>query len=135
MDMVGKLAAFLLLSNSHHSGPSEAELISLAWRCTAAVYQPSAEAQNLAFKEQHYIKPTADGTIKATTLTLIDHFDSPGKPQVAEQQSQASHELELPLPVLVVAVRGTASTVDAMVNANSRSRDASALFVCQLALS
>lgn len=57
------------------------------------------------------------GATKATTFILVD--------KAASQQASNSF-----LPVLVIAVRGTASSIDHMVNINSQAKDASCLYVC-----
>ncbi|KFY27699.1 hypothetical protein V491_00774 [Pseudogymnoascus sp. VKM F-3775] len=96
---------------------SEAEIISIAWKCAAGAYDPTSNIQfdGLEFKLQNYIPPSIGGTTKATTFILVD--------------KDASHQAPNPfLPVLVIAVRGTASSVDHIVNINSQSKDASCLY-------
>jgi hypothetical protein len=61
--------------------------------------------------------PSAGGSTKAISFTLVNRTVSPD-------------ETNSFFPVLVAAVRGTASIVDGMVNANNHAKNASKLFVC-----
>lgn len=65
--------------------------------CAAAVYEPSKkhEIEGIELQRLRYVKPTHDGTVKATAFTVV-----------------------LKLEVLFVAIRGTANVIDHMVNAN-----------------
>jgi hypothetical protein len=101
-----------------HSTPDEAAIINLAWKVSAAVYQPNRAIADDAFvvEELLYTTPSLSGTVKGTTITLI----SQSSPEAVPNQF---------LPLVIVAMRGTASVVDRMVNANSQPQDASWLFV------
>lgn len=57
------------------------------------------------------------GATKATTFTLVD-------------KAASQEDSNLFLPVLVIAVRGTASSIDHIVNINSQAKDAGCLYVC-----
>ncbi|KAK7510156.1 Alpha/Beta hydrolase protein [Phyllosticta citriasiana] len=87
-------------------------LISIAWKCAAGTYDAdyTARLQNYEFRLQNSFPPSAGGTTKATTITLVESLDT----------SSGSSSF----PVVVVAIRGTASTVDAMVNLNIAPRTA-----------
>lgn len=106
------------------SNQLEAEFIDIAWKCSLAVYNPTCtiQSETIDFKVQNYFLPSAGGTTKAVSFTLVNTT-------VSAMESKSF------FPVLVVAVRGTASTVDGMVNANNSARDASKLFVCNTFLS
>ena len=107
------------LSLTDLSNQSEAEVISIAWKCALAVYNPTCaiRSETVDFKVQDYVVPSAGGSTKAVSFTLVNRTVSPD-------------ETNPFFPVLVVAVRGTASIMDGMVNANNQARDASKLFVC-----
>lgn len=102
-----------------HSSQSEAEVISIAWECAAGVYYPTSDIRSdgFEFNVQNYVPSSTGRAIKATAFTLVD--------------TGASQKASNPfLPVLVIAVRGTASRMDHIVNVNSRPKNASCLFVC-----
>lgn len=86
--------------------------------CAASVYdrQSLPNVEGLELKELEYIPHSGSGTIKATALTLI--------------QETALQEPANPLlPTLVVAIKGSKSVVDWMVNLNNQTCDATNLFV------
>jgi hypothetical protein len=102
------------------STQSEATIIDLAWKSSAAVYEQNTSLvdPDLIFQQQLSLCPSSGGTVKATTITIIS-------------QSSSSKKLDnLYLPVMIVAVKGTKSNVDIMVNANCKGSDALGLFVC-----
>lgn len=102
-----------------HSSQSEAEVISIAWKCAAGVYDTSSDIRSdgFEFKLQNYVPSSTGGATKATAFTLVG--------------TGASQKASNPfLPVLVIAVRGTASSIDHIVNVNSQAKNASCLFVC-----
>lgn len=101
------------------SNQFEAEVIAIAWKCSLAVYDPTCtiQSETIDFKVQGYVVPSAGGSTKAVSFTLVNTTVSPD-------------ESKSFFPVLVVAVRGTASIVDGMLNANNHARNASKLFVC-----
>ncbi|KAK9860254.1 hypothetical protein MYU51_010681 [Penicillium brevicompactum] len=108
--MVSLVRAF-----SHHrlttsSSAEKAHLVSVAWKCASGAYDPSiCPAQHdLTFTQGQAVKPSAEGTVKAMTSTIV----SSNTPQ-----SDA-------LPLLVIAIRGSAGAIDHMVNANGRPKSA-----------
>ncbi|KAE8384136.1 hypothetical protein BDV23DRAFT_177281 [Aspergillus alliaceus] len=96
----------------------KARLISVAWHCARTVYESSSSLPpnnsvhcgNWNLEPRHCIVPSADGTIKAVSFSCV----SATVPGTAENG----------LPVLIVAIRGSASAVDHMVNANHEPRNA-----------
>ncbi|PIG84970.1 hypothetical protein AARAC_010899 [Aspergillus arachidicola] len=95
----------------------KAELISIAWHCAREAYEtssglPNSPAQNEKWKLEpgDCIVPSTDGTIKAVSFSRVSLVD-----KGTENKD---------LPVLVVAIRGSASAVDHMVNANYEPRTA-----------
>jgi hypothetical protein len=101
------------VTESHLSSFHDAEIICAAFACAAAVYdrEENPSIPRLSFEGKEYITPSASGTIKATSITLVKRSAFTG----------AGHEHFLPM--LVVAIRGTASRVDHMVNLNGDSRE------------
>ncbi|KAB8265071.1 Alpha/Beta hydrolase protein [Aspergillus pseudonomiae] len=97
--------------------PEKAELISIAWRCAREVYEtssglPIGPVRNGEWKLEpgDCVVPSTDGTIKAVSFS-----------RVSSVEKATDHK---DLPVLVVAIRGSASAVDHMVNANYEPRNA-----------
>ncbi|OJJ96175.1 hypothetical protein ASPACDRAFT_1891107 [Aspergillus aculeatus ATCC 16872] len=91
-------------------------LISLAWNCANESYNSASirlprTIKNCVLTHDHEVTPSLNGTVKAATFTTVDL-----------QEISNGNEL---LPVLVIAIRGTASTVDHIVNINSKPQDAS----------
>lgn len=103
------------------SDRTEAELIGLAWDCALKAYKPVATSQperpeRAGSSVDFSLPSSATGRIKATTCTI---FTPPRQPETGT--THASY--------LVVAVRGSASKLDHIVNLNGDPRDAKALFV------
>jgi hypothetical protein len=69
----------------------------------------SVRSGNWDLKPGHCVHPSTDGTIKAVSFSHVSPID----PETADKD----------LPVLVVAIRGSASAVDHMVNANYQPQD------------
>jgi hypothetical protein len=99
------------VTKSHQSSFHDAEIICAAFACAAAVYdtEEKPSVPGLSFEREEYITSSTFGTIKATSITLV------------RRSAFARHEHFLPM--LVVAIRGTASRVDHMVNLNGDSRE------------
>ncbi|KAJ8130837.1 hypothetical protein O1611_g2788 [Lasiodiplodia mahajangana] len=100
--------------------PETANLIMKAWVCAEAVYGPDTATLSKALEDsglnlEWSLASSANGNIKATTLTT---FVAP--PHHASNAQPTAH--------LIVAVRGSASTVDQLVNLHGEPRDASVLF-------
>ncbi|KAI0437301.1 Alpha/Beta hydrolase protein [Xylaria telfairii] len=98
-----------------------AELIMKAWVCAETVYErdvasQSEEMQNAGLNIEWSLASSANGNVKATTLTT---FVAP--PPYNSRDESTTY--------LIIAVRGSASTVDHLVNLNGEARDASTL--CQ----
>lgn len=95
-----------------------AQLVSVAWKCSAAVYSLNNELPETEYCRFHAdFADTASlgGTVKAVATTIVR-----GAPQAGSTESENAY-----FPVLVVAIRGSASMVDHMVNANGRPTAAS----------
>jgi hypothetical protein len=73
----------------------------------------------MSLQQLQYVPHSGNGTIKATTLTLV---------QDVSTQKLAN----TPLPVLAVAIKGSKTVVDWMVNLNSKVCDADKLLVSQV---
>jgi mannose/fructose-specific phosphotransferase system component IIA len=106
-------------SDLNYSTQSEAAIVDLAWKSSAAVYElnTSLEDPNFIFEELLSLSPSLGGTVKATTITIVSQNPSS---KVAKNSQ---------LPMLVIAVKGTKSKVDMMVNANNEGKSALGLFV------
>ncbi|KAF2137418.1 uncharacterized protein K452DRAFT_278667 [Aplosporella prunicola CBS 121167] len=99
---------------------NDADLIFVAWTCAAGAYDvtPVTNSEKCTFDQRKIIKPSLGGTTKATVLTLV--------------KATSPHvDAESRFPVLVIAVRGTASTVDNMVNLNAAPRSAESYLCIQ----
>lgn len=103
------------------SDRTEAEVIGLAWDCALKAYKPAATSQperpeRTGSRVDFLLPSSPTGRIKATTCTI---FTPPHQPEMETMSASC----------LVIAVRGSASKVDHIVNFNSEPRDAKALFV------
>jgi len=94
-------------------------IVELAWKFSAAVYEPITKLvdSGFVFEELVSLSPSIGGTVKKSTMTIVSQTSSPNTADNAF------------LPMLVVAVRGTKSNVDMMVNLNSKGKSATDLFV------
>ncbi|KAE8420155.1 hypothetical protein BDV36DRAFT_281717 [Aspergillus pseudocaelatus] len=97
--------------------PEKAELISVAWHCAREVYETFSGLLNGPIRKGKWklvpgdcIVPSTDGTVKAVSFNHVS---------TVEEGTENKD-----LPVLVVAIRGSASAVDHMVNANYEPRNA-----------
>jgi hypothetical protein len=89
-----------------------AEIVNVAFQCAAAIYNDdptlpghrSPKAVDVTFTEVEYSKPSIGGTAKAIGAWTVK----------LEMRSSDY------LPALVIAIRGSASILDHMVNANRR---------------
>ncbi|KAM0348618.1 hypothetical protein ACHAPU_004053 [Fusarium lateritium] len=93
---------------------SEAKLVAAAWECARRTYQSRSDtasttktADEIVFDKEEVIRESFVGTVKAITSTVIE-------------QAADTREINDLLPVLVIAIRGSASKMDHIVNANSR---------------
>ncbi|KAM5446489.1 hypothetical protein MaudCBS49596_006601 [Microsporum audouinii] len=90
---------------------SEAHLVSIAWKCALDVYDdpsasvPQNDCRNYEFTRDYVVVPSVGGTVKAMISTVVAPRDG------VDPDNKFS-------PTLVIAVRGSASPVDHMVNAN-----------------
>jgi len=89
----------------------EAEIVSIAFACAAGVYQPDLDPSvpGFTFEKESHIAPSIGGTVKATDIFIV-------------KDSSPQTKTNPLLPVMVVAIRGTASRVDRIVNLNGESR-------------
>ena len=99
----------------------EAELIGLAWDCALKTYKPTATSQperpeRTGSSVDFSLPSSVTGRIKATTCTIFNPPHQSDKGTMSDSY-------------LVIAVRGSASKVDHIVNLNGEPRDAKALFV------
>ncbi|ESU08957.1 hypothetical protein FGSG_04173 [Fusarium graminearum PH-1] len=104
----------LLQRLDHEASNSQAEvqLISAAWKCARGTYNLGGTIANTSyctFRREETLRGSYDGTVKVITSTVI------------EKTPEDVGESDL-LPVLVLAIRGSASKMDHIVNANSRPR-------------
>ncbi|KAJ6437593.1 hypothetical protein O9K51_09800 [Purpureocillium lavendulum] len=93
-----------------------AQTVFAAWKCAAAAYEagggpPPSTEHGCSFELDAIGPPSADGTFKAFVSMVI----TPAA-VVAEENEF--------LPALVIAVRGTASRIDHIVNVNAQPRSA-----------
>lgn len=92
------------------SSQAQAQLVSAAWKCARGTYDLESTTEDTAyctFRKDHVLKHSLTGTVKALKSTVV------------EPVAESSLDDHL-LPVLVIAVRGSASKMDHIVNANSR---------------
>lgn len=99
---------------------AEAEVIGLAWDCAAKAYEPDTADQpdrpeRTGLKLDFSLPSSAAGSIKATTCSTFTPQQQPGSGTVCNSY-------------LVIAVRGSASKVDHIVNLHGEPRDAKVLF-------
>ena len=97
-------------SKISRSSQAEAQLVSAAWKCARGAYDLESTIEDTAyctFRKDHVLKHSLTGTVKALKSTVV------------EPVAKSSHGDHL-LPALVIAVRGSASKMDHIVNANSR---------------
>lgn len=96
-----------------------AHLISATWACALAVYSNPTlkipDTHHHRFLPDHVILPSLGGTVKVMTSHIVE-------PENLEPSSKF-------FPALVIAIRGTASTVDGIVNLNGEPRDAGRFLV------
>ncbi|KAM0406178.1 hypothetical protein ACHAPZ_002938 [Fusarium culmorum] len=95
-----------------HPSQAEVQLISAAWKCARETYNIGGTIANTSyctFRREETLRGSYDGTVKVITSTVI------------EKTPEDVGESDL-LPVLVLAIRGSASKMDHIVNANFRPR-------------
>ncbi|KAH7154874.1 Alpha/Beta hydrolase protein [Dactylonectria estremocensis] len=93
---------------------AKAQLVSIAWKCAHGTYKSHNGIVNTAeysVQSDHVAAPSLGGSIKAWTSTVV-------RPAT---NLTAPNEF---LPILVIAIRGSASKMDHVVNANERPRAA-----------
>jgi hypothetical protein len=100
----------------------EAQVISVAMKCAAAVYDFHVAPEDSGFSFEHinYHFSSISGTTKSTAFTLVKQTEAVPDETVPDDSL---------FPLLVVAIKGTERTIDWIVNTNSQPRDPSALFV------
>lgn len=84
-----------------------------SFACAAAVYESdqTLSVPGLSFHKEASINPSTEGTTKATDIFLV-------KESAIERSGSNSL-----IPMVVIAIRGTASWVDRMVNLNSDNKE------------
>ncbi|KAI1122933.1 Alpha/Beta hydrolase protein [Nemania abortiva] len=100
--------------------PEAVNLIMKAWLCAEAVYERdiadiSKHLEGSGLNTEWFSASSANGSLKATTFTTF----APPPPHGSGAQPTTS---------LIIAIRGSASTVDQLVNLHGEPRDASILF-------
>lgn len=96
-----------------------AQLVSVSWKCASAVYSPDNELLETEYCNFHADFADAaslGGTVKAVATTIVR-----GAPQAESENAY--------FPVLVIAIRGSASMVDHISNANGRPKAANQFVV------
>lgn len=96
------------------SSQSAAHVVSAAWKCALGAYDVDAMAKlpdspYYKFEQDHVVSPSFGGSTKGLLSAIVTPAEG------------TNNEL---LPALIIAVRGSASKLDHMVNANSRPRRA-----------
>ncbi|RSL65182.1 hypothetical protein CEP54_004390 [Fusarium duplospermum] len=105
-------------STDWNCSQAEAQLVSAAWKCARGTYDLESTIEDTSyctFRKDHVLKHSITGTVKALKSTVVEPV---------AKSSLGDHLL----PTLVIAVRGSASKMDHIVNANSRPR-ATELFI------
>lgn len=113
------------------SDKSTAELVTVAFKCAAAVYQAdpkvtddapnltglhrNPETAGIKFSELEYVFPSFGGSSKAIGFWIAE--------------SEVTQSANPDFPALVIAVRGTEKFIDHIVNANGRPIAAADFFV------
>lgn len=102
------------------SSLTEARLVAIAWECAAGAYDHAKEITlgSLCFHIDRRITPSRSGSRKAATIITI-----------TEPESEHAPNANWFLPLRVVAIRGSHSKMDHVVNANSRPRGAGTFIV------
>ena len=103
------------------STQQKARLIALAWNCADHSYsktfddpaQATRVFENCLLAQDYVTAPTSDGTVKTVVFTTVSPKDS-------------SSDVG---PILVIAIRGSSSKVDHMVNSNGDPRDVKGFLV------
>uniref|UniRef100_A0A0D2Y5A4 Uncharacterized protein n=1 Tax=Fusarium oxysporum (strain Fo5176) TaxID=660025 RepID=A0A0D2Y5A4_FUSOF len=93
--------------------PSQAEvqLISVAWKCARGTYDLEGTVTDTGyctFRRDQVVDSSFAGTVKLITSTIIE--------------AKTGSRIIESLPVLVLAIRGSASKMDHIVNANAQPR-------------
>ncbi|KAF5613119.1 alpha beta-hydrolase [Fusarium subglutinans] len=90
---------------------SEVQLISAAWKCARGTYDLEstlADTSYCTFRRDQVVDSSFAGTVKLITSTVVE--------------AKAGSPMTDSLPVLVLAIRGSASKMDHIVNANAQPR-------------
>jgi hypothetical protein len=101
------------------SSQDERHLVSAAWKCAHQTYHPEEEISSTAyctFQTNKVVKPSDARGVKAMTATTV-------------APTTGGREEDGLLPALIIAVRGSASKMDHIVNANHSPRSASTFLV------
>lgn len=102
------------------SSQSLAHAVSAAWKCALGAYDLAsslADTESCSFHRVRLVNPSLGGTVKALTVTVVS-------PRLEWERQNPF------LPALVIAIRGSASKTDHLVNANGERKDAQHLLVC-----
>lgn len=97
---------------------SEVQLISAAWKCARRTYDlegTMADTSYCTFRRDQVVDSSFAGTVKLITSTVIEA--KAGSPTTDSS------------PVLVLAIRGSASKMDHIVNANAQPRTTESFIV------
>ncbi|KAF5581761.1 alpha beta-hydrolase [Fusarium pseudocircinatum] len=98
---------------------SEVQLISAAWKCARGTYDlegTMADTSYCTFRRDQVVDSSFAGTVKLITSTVIE--------------AKAGSPTTDSLPVLVLAIRGSASKMDHIVNANAQPKTTEGFIGC-----
>ncbi|KAF5672171.1 alpha beta-hydrolase [Fusarium circinatum] len=98
-------------STEWNPSQSEVQLISAAWKCARGTYDLDgtlADTSYCTFRRDQVVDSSFAGTVKLITSTVVE--------------AKAVSPMTGSLPVLVLAIRGSASKMDHIVNANAQPR-------------
>jgi hypothetical protein len=113
--------------------PDVAAAIAVAFECASVVYEPGKWPGVEGFAHEHelHMMPSEDGSVKGTGFSRFWELDRDGVVNGREREGEGRRRRRRNphFPALVVAVRGTGSKVDHIVNLNGEMRDARAFLV------
>src|SRR6478735_5112417 len=102
---------------------AEVQLISVAWKCARGTYDLEGTVTDTGyctFRRDQVVDSSFAGTVKLITSTIIE--------------AKTGSRIIESLPVLVLAIRGSASKMDHIVNANAQPRTTESFIVSSLSL-
>ena len=108
------------------STPDVATVIAIAFECASAVYEPGnwPNVEGFAYKQEVHMPPSSDGSKKGMGVSRFWELDRDGEVNEQKRDGPGLGRRNSYFPALLVAVRGTSSKVDHIVNLNGDMRDA-----------